>query len=494
MAELATTELGCLALGGPAEGLRVFALSESGRLAGGECALPPALALRRLLRGERPFLLDGAAPADGLGRYSFAGCDPRARLRIVDVPQLGRDDAERSDAAADGLHLLGQERVRAPAAPVLRQIQCAVQAWAPQVAVGLLDYELGRAIELIPERAAAAGLGTAAVDLAAYDALYCYDALTAHAVILATDAEAAQRLRRRLLTPEPALPPLPAALLRETTTQGEYAHRIHRVLDYLRAGDCYQVNLCHWLRAALPVQAALPAYLRLRESAPAPLGFYLQLDALPPAPAGTPGPVLLSNTPERLVRYDLTSGHLETRPIKGTRRRGSRPAQDQALIAELLASAKDQAEHIMIVDLLRNDLGRIARVGSVQVQGLARCVTLPTVHHLVSTVQAVPAPGIGLAQVLHALLPGGSITGAPKVRAMEIIDELEPHRRGPFYGAVGWLTPTAGELALNIRTAVVQGGELTLAVGGGVVLGSSPDGEWHETQAKAAAFQRILAH
>ena len=474
------------------DGLREFALSGEGRRGAAESGLPPALALRRLSRGERPFLLDGAAPADGLGRYSYAGCDPTAQLRIVEVPELTAEVPGRAGATEDGIYLVGQSGVQAPAAAVLRQIQQVVQAWSPQVAVGLLGYELGRAIEVMPTRAAADGLGTAAVDLAAYDALYRYDALTAQAVILATDADAAARLRRRLLTPEPALPPLPGTALREQLTQLEYARRIGRVLDYLRAGDCYQVNLCHWLRATLATESALPAYLRLRDSAPAPLGFYLQLAPLEAAPAASAGPVLLSNTPERLVRYDLVAGHLETRPIKGTRRRGDGPAADQALIAELIASAKDQAEHIMIVDLLRNDLGRIARVGSVQVQGLARCVTLPTVHHLVSTVHAVPAAGIGLAQVLHALLPGGSITGAPKVRAMEIIDELEPQRRGPFYGAVGWLTPTAGELALNIRTAVVHAGELTLAVGGGVVLGSDPADEWRETQAKAAAFQRIF--
>ena len=491
MAELKAASLGSLARGGP--GLHLFTLSGGSHKGSAADALPPELALRRLLRGARPFLLDGAAPADGLGRYSFAGCDPCDRLRIIDVPQLGRSGAGGA-AAAEGGQLLGQAGVQAPAAQLLRQLQHTVQSWSPQVAVGLLGYELGRAIEVIPTCAAADGLGTAAVDLAAYDALYRYDALTGQAAILATDADAAQRLRRRLLTPEPALPPLPATLLRETTSPKEYARRIGRVLEYLRAGDCYQVNLCHWLHARLIAAAALPAYLRLRQSAPAPLGYYLQLDALPPAPAGTPGPILLSNTPERLVRYDLAAELVETRPIKGTRRRGSDPQTDAALIAELLASTKDQAEHIMIVDLLRNDLGRIARVGSVQVQGLARCVTLPTVHHLVSTVQAAPAPGIGLAQVLHALLPGGSITGAPKVRAMEIIDELEPRRRGPFYGAVGWLTPGAGELALNIRTAVVQADTLTLAVGGGIVLGSDPSDEWRETQAKAAAFQRILAH
>jgi para-aminobenzoate synthetase component 1 len=458
--------------------LQVFALT------GALATLPPAVALRRLGRGERPFLLDGATPADGLGRYSYAGCDPTARLYIAAVPELT------APRAAGDSYLVGPALVRAPAAAVLQQIQQAVQGWSPQIAVGLLSYELGRAIEVLGAQAAPDGLGTAAVDLAAYEAVYRYDAESKSADILATDADAAQRLRRRLLVEEPALPPLPATTLRSLTSETEYARRVAAVLDSLRAGDCYQVNLCRWLRGPLPTAAALAAYLRLRDSAPAPLGFYLQLTA-PPGTAGR-GPVLLSNTPERLLRYDLRAGLLETRPIKGTRPRAATPPRDAELLAELLASTKDRAEHLMIVDLLRNDLGRIARVGSVQVQGLMRGVSLPTVHHLVSTVQAVPAAGIGLAQVLHALLPGGSITGAPKVRAMQIIDELEPQRRGPFYGAVGWLTATAGELALNIRTAVAQADELTLAVGGGIVLGSQPHDEWLETEAKAAAFARVL--
>jgi para-aminobenzoate synthetase component 1 len=428
--------------------------------------LPPDEALRRIWDRDRPFLLDGAADADGLGRMSYAGCDPRARhldLAPEPPPRRGRP------------------------APALQRLQATLAAWSPLVAVGVLSYDLGRAIERLPG-GPPDDIGVAPVDLAGYDALYAWDG--ARAFLLATCEEAAARLRRTLCRPAP---PLPAPLLgagqaggrpRFALSKAAYGALVARVREHLLAGDCYQVNLCRRLIAPLSDEGALPLYLRLRAQAPAPLGACLRLDR---------GVTLLSNTPELLLSADLRAGVAQTRPIKGTRRRDPDPAADRALAEALLASQKDHAEHLMIVDLLRNDLGRVAQVGSVQVEGYARLLTLPTVHHLVSTVLARPRPGVGWAELLAALVPGGSITGAPKVRAMEIIDALEPVRRGPFYGAVGWLAPEGGVLALCIRTAVVRGGELVLSVGGGVVLGSTPSEEAEETEVKAAAFLRALS-
>jgi para-aminobenzoate synthetase component 1 len=472
-------------------------------LGAGNAELRPDEALRRLVheQGERVFLLDGASAADGLGRYSYAGCDPRARFRIEAVPEPCASAPEVS--AGHRFFPPGTPGVTssvvAPAAPVWRQLADVVRSFSPCLAVGLLDYELGRASEKLPRRAKPPELGTAAVDFAAYDAVYRYDAATGRADILAVDADAAARLRARLGSATPPYPALHCGPLRSETAAPEYARRVRVVLEHLRAGDCYQVNLCRRMRAALPRKDALAAYLRLREVAPAPLGCYLQLE---PRAGSAVGPALLSNSPELLLRLELRGDKrlAETRPIKGTRRRSADPVCDRALAETLCQSEKDRAEHIMIVDLLRNDLGRIAEVGSVEVTGLLRCVSLPTVHHLVSTIQAQPAAGVGLAEVLHALIPGGSITGAPKLAAMTLIDELEPYRRGPFYGAVGWLSPTGGELALCIRTAVAVPGsgpsdeedELVLAVGGGIVLDSDPEEEWLETEAKAAAFQRAL--
>jgi para-aminobenzoate synthetase component 1 len=428
--------------------------------------LSPEEVLRRLCRGDRPFLLDGAADADGLGRMTYGGCDPVTRHVDADATYSSR-------------------RQVAP----LRRLEDFVARSAPCLVVGLLTYDLGRAVERLPG-GPADDIGVAPVDVAAYDAVYAADARTGEAAILAASPAAAWRLRRVLEGPAP--PPLPGGTLgvpRFAIGPEAYRGLVARVREYLLAGDCYQVNLCRRLVARIDPAQTLPLYLRLRHVAPAPLAAYLQLDPRPGDPAG---PIVLSNSPELLLDVDLRSGAVETRPIKGTRPRGRGPAEDRRLCEELVASEKDLAEHLMIVDLLRNDLGRVARVGSVGVRGYARALTLPTVHHLVSTVHAELAAGAGWHNLLAAVVPGGSITGAPKVRAMEIIDELEPVRRGPFYGSVCLMTPAGGKLSLCIRTAVVRGGELVLSVGGGIVVDSTPQGELEETEVKAAAFLRAL--
>lgn len=470
------------------QSLRPFPLA---RLARDPSHLPPEQALRRVLGGRRPVLLDGASDADGLGRYSYAACDPTAQYVLPQVP----DCAHLQQPATPNAHFFagdaGGVQVQAPAALAFTDLQRFVDACHPQIAIGLMDYELGRASERLPQRAAASGLGTAAIDFAAYDALYRYDAHTQQADLLAVDADAAERLRRYLRVAPPPLPPLICGPLNSDLSPLQHAQAVAAIADRLLAGDCYQVNLCRTLRAHLPTASIVPAYLRLRSCAPAPLAAFIRLDGVD---ARSPtSPTLLSNTPELFLQIDWSQPRVETRPIKGTRPRGADADSDARRQHELVLSRKDQAEHVMIVDLLRNDLGRIARPGTVAVEGFLRCVSLPTVHHLVSTVSATPAHGIGLAQLLHATFPGGSITGAPKVAAMQLIDALEPRRRGPFYGAVGWLSRNGGTLALCIRTAVATADELVLAVGGGIVLDSTPAEEWAETEAKAAAFARALA-
>jgi para-aminobenzoate synthetase component I len=426
--------------------------------------LDAAEALRRLSRGERPFLLDGACDADGLGRVSWAGCDP--------------DDGivwSRGDAG-DPLALVGAAARRWNAGPI-------DDFWP--FAVGYLSYDAGadalvRACGRPPLRARD-DLGVPDVDFARYRAVWRRDNVTGKCHVLALDGAAAQALLDRLSRTPPPLPTPALGAPRWSTSDDEYRRRVARVLEYLRAGDCYQVNLSHRLHASLGEHDALPLYLRLRALAPAPLGAYL----------GTAGATILCNSPESFLR--VRPGSIETRPIKGTRRRGATPDEDARLADELRASAKDAAEHLMIVDLLRNDLGRVATTGSVVVDGFERLVTLPTVHHLVSTVKAKTRLGLPLEEILRATLPGGSITGAPKLRAVEIIDELEGTVRGPYCGAIGWLGPAgSAELALAIRTAVVRAGELCLGVGGGIVADSDPDDELAETRVKAEAFVRAI--
>jgi len=226
---------------------------------------------------------------------------------------------------------------------------------------------------------------------------------------------------------------------------------------------------------------ALAAALRAR--APAPQGALI-------ASADGEG-ALVSNSPERFLAV-APDGTVETRPIKGTRPRGDTPDADRAAAEALRASAKDRAEHVMIVDLERNDLGRVCRTGSVEVASLARVVALPTVFHLISTVRGRLRANVGLTALLEATFPGGSITGAPKRRAMQIIDELEPAPRGPYTGATGWLGAAGDlDLAIAIRTAAVRAGRLSLSVGGGVVADSAPEGELAETDVKARAFAAL---
>jgi para-aminobenzoate synthetase component 1 len=427
-------------------------------------ALDAGEALRRLTRGERPFLLDGGVDADGLGGVSWAGCDP--------------DDGivwSRGDAG-DPLALVGAAQRRWHAGPV-------DEFWP--FAVGYVSYDAGadalvRACGRAP-LGAVDTLGVPDVDFARYRAVWRRDNATGRCEVLALDGAAASALLDRLSRTPPPLATPSLGALRWPTSDDEYKRRVRRVLEYLRAGDCYQVNLSHRLEASLGEYDALPLYLRLRALAPAPLGAYLATGAA----------TILCNSPEQFLR--VRPGSVETRPIKGTRRRGATPDEDARLADELRRSTKDAAEHLMIVDLLRNDLGRVATTGSVAVDGFARLVTLPTVHHLVSTVRARTRLGLPLEEILRATLPGGSITGAPKLRAVEIIDELEGTTRGPYCGAIGWLGAAGtAELALGIRTAVVCGGSLTLGVGGGIVADSDPDDELAETRVKAEAFVRAM--
>jgi para-aminobenzoate synthetase component 1 len=308
--------------------------------------------------------------------------------------------------------------------------------------------------------------------------------LTGRGEIVGHDERARRELAEALAEPRP---PGPAPRLGPLIgpPPEEHLAAVGRILDYLRAGDVFQVNLARRLAAEV-IEPGDPAvlYAALDGRAPAPFG------ALVETASGT----ILSGTPERFLGRAAGSDRVETRPIKGTRARGPTPEAHAALAAELAADAKERAEHLMIVDLLRNDLGRVAQIGSVTVEDFARVVSLPTVHHLVSTISCRLAPATTTAALLRAAFPGGSITGAPKVRAMEIIDELEPARRGVYTGAIGWLG--AGrelDLAIVIRSGVLTEKRLSVHVGGGVVIDSSPERELEETEEKAAGWRAAIA-
>jgi len=259
-----------------------------------------------------------------------------------------------------------------------------------------------------------------------------------------------------------------------------YAGIVERALEHIAAGDIYQVNLAQRFRVE-PAPGAAALYRLLREESPAPFSSLVT----------TPQGGIVSSSPERFFRIDGDS--IETWPIKGTRPRGATPAEDVAQVAALRASAKDRAENVMIVDLERNDLGRICEIGSVRVNSLCEVSSFANVHHLVSRIEGRLRGGTGAVEVLRAMFPGGSITGAPKIRAIQIIDALEPTRRGPYTGAIGyWDVSGACDFNVAIRTIVVEGGSASFHTGGGIVADSTPDGEYEETLVKARGMMRAL--
>jgi para-aminobenzoate synthetase component 1 len=295
------------------------------------------------------------------------------------------------------------------------------------------------------------------------------------------------RQHRPVLHPAPSFPVTGIENASEIGLRSSFTHRgyldaVTRVREYIIAGDIFQANLSQRLDAPLE-EDPWHLYRRLREVNPAPFAAYLEFDGLH----------LASASPERFLRLDPT-GEVETRPIKGTRPRGLSPLHDAALSRSLQESEKDRAENLMIVDLLRNDLSRVCRPGSVRVPELFALEPYRTVHHLVSTVIGRLGPGRDATDLLAATFPGGSITGAPKVRAMEIIAELEPSRRGPYCGSVGYLSVTgAMDTSIVIRTFVVLGGRAWFSVGGGIVADSDPEAEYQETLDKARALITTLA-
>ena len=441
-----------------------------------------AIAAAAKLAGRRGrVLLHSARDDDGLGAWSFAAAEPRATLIA-----RGRSLVELDASGRPARRFSGDPFAAAEA--FLREHGCTLAgaldhgAGAPEPRViGYLGYDLSRALHRLPGGPA---LGQDVPDLwlAAYDGVARWRERDpdpdAGFELVGPDPS---RLARALAESTAALGVPPH--LGDFAADDDGAHhmaRVERVRDYLAAGDAYQVNLARRLVAHVIAPGdALALYAALADVAPAPYGALIEAD----------GVTVISGSPERLLA-SIGGGRVETRPIKGTR---PRAADDPRAAGELAASAKDAAEHLMIVDLERNDLGRVAEIGSVRVDALGYVVELPALYHKVSRVSAAPRAGTGYAELLAALFPGGSITGAPKQRAMEIIDELEPARRGPYCGALGYFAPTGCDLAIAIRIGVLKGDELRVHVGGGIVADSEPAAELAETEAKAAGWRAALA-
>jgi para-aminobenzoate synthetase component 1 len=413
--------------------------------------------------------------ADGPSSPSSDGVDRYAALCLAPVERLALQ-ADDPDPLGALQALVARSNPAVAALPGPRPfVVCA------------LGYELGAAIE---PRMGAALPPAPTPDLwaARYDAVYVWDRLTQRGRVLAEDATTAANLVARLRTPGTVRsePPLrPVGPIRTTPDEAGHRRAIARALDHIARGDVYQVNLATRFEVDLDRRAGDPTLLfdRLHAQSPVPFAALVR---------PTAEHAILSVSPERFLRWD-PDGHVETRPIKGTRPRGDTEDADAEQAAALHASPKDAAEHVMIVDLERNDLGRICRPGTVRVVRDRVVERFATVHHLVSTVAGRLRPGIGVGELLRATFPGGSITGAPKIRAVELIAALEGAPRGIYCGSLGYLDPAGGgDLNIAIRTAWVAEGRLHFAAGGGIVADSDAGAEWAEAQLKAKALRAAL--
>jgi para-aminobenzoate synthetase component 1 len=341
---------------------------------------------------------------------------------------------------------------------------------------GWLSYDLGREVESMPSLARD-DLGLPPLALGRFESWIEFDHDRRQVAVLGGGP--ARHLERALAQAATAGAPKlgshrPVAAWESSLPRPRYEDAVRRAIDYIRAGDVFQVNLSQRLEAGWEGDP-FALHARLRRASPAPFAALVRLG----------GADIVSASPELFLRR--RGSLLETRPIKGTRPRGRTSAADLSLARELEASTKDRAENVMIVDLARNDLGRVARYGTVRVTGLFELESHPGVHHLVSAVEAELRDGVGPRQIVRATFPPGSVTGAPKVRALEIIEEIEPCRRGPYCGAIGWFGPGDDlELSVAIRTFTAARGRLALHVGGAVVADSDPTAEWQESMDKAA--------
>lgn len=417
------------------------------------------------------------------------------RLFSADTDAFWADGGEDGGAYAPDEHLLAAwpdrvERIRVDALP-FRGLTSWLRERLPVAAPGgprapltvvALAYDAGRNLERIPATAREDPVLPDVV-VARYPAFLSGHGSRGPWTIHGDDAARA-RLVASLGREAPAWPPAPTLTFNSSMSRSEHRAALERILEGVRAGDLYQANVARRLEARFDVAATPALYAAMRRSNPAAYGALWGLGE---------GRWLASSSPECLLTFDPETRAAHSYPIKGTRRRGRDAAEDAALAAELAADVKERAEHVMIVDLVRNDLGRVAEIGSVRVARLFDVMTLPTVHHLVSDVAATLRSDRDLADLVGALFPGGSITGAPKIAAMQAIEGVEALRRGLYTGSLGVVTGDgAARFNILIRTCFAAEGRLFYQTGGGIVADSDPDREWEETEAKALALTREL--
>ncbi len=448
-----------------------------------DCQTPVSAFLK--LRGqpngsrEPAFLLESAEQGR-VGRYSFIGFRPRKVLRW----SLGDPGDPYALAAAE------LARFRAAPLPDLPPFAGG--------AVGVFAYDLVRSVEALGEPNPDP-VGVPDLALMLTDALVAFDHLKHTVTVLANvyteedleasyqrAAETIAEVRWRLEgpVPRPGRPPKrdrKVPLFESNMSRERFEGMVARIIEYIYAGDAYQVVPSQRWSASLPDLEAFSIYRGLRTVNPSPYMYFLDFGDFEVAGA----------SPEPLIT--VTGRRVTTRPIAGTRPRGADPDEDLAMAQELLSDEKERAEHVMLVDLGRNDLGRVCEYGSVEVESFMAVENYSHVMHIVSSVAGRLRPGVGALDALRSVLPAGTLSGAPKVRAMQIIDELEPVKRGGYGGAIGYASYT-GELdtCIHIRTVVVKDGVAHIQAGGGTVADARPEAEFRESEAKARAVRQAI--
>jgi anthranilate synthase component 1 len=461
-------------------------------------SLTPVTAFCKIQEDDWSFLFESVIGGEKVGRYSFLGSGPFLKFEAYAQQARWRDPKRREPVIvehSDPLRLLEAR---------LGELRCPQVPGLPRFcggAVGYLGYDTVRYVEHLPH-SPPDDRHLPDLAFALYDRMVVFDhinktlAAIAHAHVDPNDVEGSyfracdrvDRLVERLqqnvadvqLTDINVPDGTPRVPYTSNFTQEQFEEAVERCREYIRAGDVFQVVLSQRLQTETRARP-FDIYRALRVVNPSPFMFFLRQGST----------TLIGASPEIMVRVE--GDRVTTRPLAGTRRRGQTEEEDAQLAAELQADPKERAEHIMLVDLGRNDIGRIAQCGSVELTDLLSVERYSHVMHLSSTVTGRLRPGLTAFDALRACLPAGTLSGAPKVRAMQIIDELEPHRRGPYGGAVGYVDFTGNmDTCIALRTMVLKGQTAYIQSGAGIVLDSEPAAEWRETMSKAHALLRAL--
>ncbi len=470
-------------------------------------ALSPVTAFHRIDAGRCACLFESVVGGEKVGRYSFLATEPFFEIEAYGTRVT--TNAYTGVSAGGGATLVTrQQQCINPLDEVRRRIEAVRAVHLPELppfcggAVGYAGYDTIRYFEHLPN-APPDDRQVPDLAFAFYDQMVVFDNVSKSIVVVVMaridqhegDAQRAycdacrrvDRLVEQLSTPRSDIQPVdiafggePAIAHQSNFTQAGFEQAVRKCVEYIHAGDIFQVVISQ--RLTVPIRShPFQIYRMLRVINPSPFMFYLR----------TPSVTLVGSSPEIMVR--VVDGHVITRPLAGTRRRGATEEEDRRLAAELLADPKERAEHVMLVDLGRNDVGRVAQYRTVTLSDVMTIERYSHVMHITSNVSGRLRPECSAFDALQACLPAGTVSGAPKVRAMEIIDEIEPHRRGPYAGAVGYVD-FAGNMdtCIALRTIVVQDEKAYVQAGAGIVADSVPENEWNETLNKARGLLKAI--